>query len=224
MTLYSDDLPRSFVIAKKVDTTHMGKLVADMQRLLEAFACGELPNERYTRKHLQDYCRSLIENQRGELTWASDSSRVKEGSFCVAPDAEGMGSDARVDFIMFPTYIAVALLTRFLLTYPEEAGAIPSFKEGLRLGMVFSSYQELRGHGYDSEREMFDALDILKLGRVPEYLSRYPDACPELAEVLRQVADQARDAIKTGKTKGGWNEDYSKEYHRALDILRDFLR
>ena len=113
---------KKFRIAEDVDVVMMECIVDEMRDLLRKLVSGEVPNENnYVLSDLMDFCISLIDGQRGEIG-------VKSGSWCVAPSAKGMPSDARVYLVFFPTYIAIAILTRVLLDYPEITGNYQSME------------------------------------------------------------------------------------------------
>jgi len=139
----------------------MENIVNEMRGLLEKLVSGEIPNvDTYTRTDLKDFCTSLINGQR------NDMGIMKSGSWCVAPSATNMPGDARVYLAFFPTYIAVSILTRVLVDYPEIPEQIPNYEEVLRNGFKFATYRGLQGHGIGARSEMIDALEILSSGNV----------------------------------------------------------
>jgi len=77
-----------------------------------------------------------------------------------------MPADARVDFVMFPTYIAVSILTLFKIRYPDKAKSMEGYDDALRLGYKFATHRRLKGHGYEAQYEKTRALRILDLGGV----------------------------------------------------------
>ena len=90
----------------------MQTIIGQMKAVLIALDAREIPGDGYTRADLFNYCKLLVVGQRRSL------GRTKAGSWSVAPSDKGMDSDARVEFIFLPTYIAVATLSKVLRLYP----------------------------------------------------------------------------------------------------------
>ncbi len=80
---------KKFRITDEVDVRKMEDIVNEMRDLLEKLVSGEIPNDdTYTHSDLKDFCTSLINGQR------NDMGLMKPGSWCVAPSANNMPSDA----------------------------------------------------------------------------------------------------------------------------------
>jgi len=183
----------------------MENIVNELRDLLEKLVSGEIPNEdTYTRSDLKDFCTSLIKGQR------NDMGIMKPVSWCVAPSANNMPGDTRVYLAFFPTYIAVSILTRVLVDYPEIPEQIPNYEEVLRNGFKFATYRRLQGHGIGAESEMIEALEILSSGNVITYLASNPDFCPDLLQILKDIKEELSDALQRGVTDESWGDDYIK--------------
>jgi len=190
----------------------MSLMLEDMKDTLVAIDAGEIPNNiDYTISELLKYCQTIIDGQREEL------GVTKAGSWSVAPNDDSMPSDARVEFIFEPTYIAVSILCRVLLDHPWIAIQITGFVDSLKKGLKFCTYRELRGHGYEDIDGMLDALMILTMGKVPVLLEKSPDFCPELHLIFQSIEKYLSDALVSGKTLGAWGEDYTENYQGALE-------
>ena len=206
------------------DSRRMSSLVDAMQDLLEALDDGEIPNRKdYSLGNLKTYLASLVRRQRKSL------SGIKPGSWAVHEGNFEMASDARVDFIFRPTYIATATLSRCLFEYPLTALSLRGYRRALKTGLLFCSYRDLRGHGYRSDSGIIDAFRILSLGKVPLLLRRHPDFCPELKSVIDSVARDMEKRLSTGSTVGIWGEDYSEKFRSAIETFHllddpDFMR
>ncbi len=195
----------------------MSRLVAEMKEVLVALDTGEIPNPiNYSAQDLMDYCKSLIKGQRGSL-----GGKSAHGSWCVAPNNE-MPSDARVDFIHIPTYIAVATLSRVLHDFPWIAIQIPGFDSSLKMGLKFCTYRKLQGSGYESIRGIFDAIEILAMGKVPALLEVAPQFSPRLREIFVEVKHLILESLSSEDTqerRESWSGDYSQGYPAALEAL-----
>ncbi len=207
---------KTFGTAEKLDDSKMENTVNELAELLEKLSSGEIPNENdYTPSDLKKFCISLIDGQRNDI------SGLKSGSWCLIPSGECMPSDARVYYVFFPTYIAIAILTRVLLDYPEIPKQIPNYEEVLRRGFKFATYRRLRGHGIGARSEMIEAMEILSSGRVVEYLLSNPDFCPELLQILRDIRNELADALEKDVTTGPWGEDYIKAFEFVKGLPKE---
>jgi hypothetical protein len=194
-----------------------------MQEILEALDGGLFQkDDDFKLSELNQYIISLIEGQRLSL------GRTKEGSWALVPNDDGMDSDARVEFIFKPTYIATATLSRYLLEYPEFAISIQNFNQVLHKGMIFCTYRKLQGHGFEGDAGAIEALKILSLGKIPLLLNSQPNFCPELLKIIEKVANDMAKRLQNGTAKGSWGEDYSEGFRDALETLfllnnKDFM-
>ena len=205
----------TFKYFDRVDIPGMLDLVDSMMELLELVDEGLVPDsEDYTLGDFRTYLESLIAGQRVSL------GRTKAGSWAVVPEDSGMDSDARVDFIFRPTYIATATLSRALCEYPLLALSIAVNNEALVSGMTFCSYRGLQGHGYEADAGAIDALRVLSLGKVPWLLNRHPDVCPELKSAIDNVANDMAERLVNGTAVGLWGEDYSEGFRSAVETIR----
>jgi len=178
---------KEFKPCTKADIEEMDRKVRELREVLEVLAGGGIPGPGYTVDDLERLCESLVRGQRNDIP------RLVPGSWCVAPSIEGMDSDARVEFVFFPTYLAVAILTRALREHPELKERIPGYEKALKEGLGFSARRGLMGHGYDANTEMREAVGILEMGQVGGYLEEEPGACPELRKVLAEARECGHD-------------------------------
>jgi len=157
-----------------VDT--MFKIRDNWREHLIALACSISCSEAPTQAEVTNYCRYLLAHQRGRVI------KMSPGSWGL-PENLGMpSSDARVDFIYFPTYIAVSTLVLAWQRYPELSDQLPDFRQQLRQGMKFMVGRHLRGSGYDADRQLVEVIEILALGKVFDFVKQQPTFFPELTE------------------------------------------
>ncbi len=172
----------------EIGTSGLARLVAGMQAVLEGLEARRLPDDRdYTCDDLHAYLRSLVAGQRGELSLGERCGHVVAGSWGVNVDCDGMPGDCRVDFVFFPTYLAVATLSRCLLQFPLLAASVDGLVPALRSGLGFACGRQLYGHGYEADEERRRALNLLRMGWVPLLLWQNPDFCPEMNRVLENT-------------------------------------
>ncbi|MEZ8202175.1 hypothetical protein [Vibrio splendidus] len=202
---------------KDFNIREMQFFVAKMEDVLLQLESYEIPNESsFTERNLCKYCESLVENQRVDL------SRTKDDSWAVVDDDLEMPSDARVDFIFTPTYIAVATLSFVYLNYPDIANKIDGYDNSLKKGMNFCTYRGLHGHGIEYIDGMIEALVILSIGQVPSLLDRKPEFFPELKQTFSRVENELDSILNLDKEY--WNSSFSKRIQSAIEtyyVMRD---
>ena len=200
-----------FEISNEHDIDKMSALIDIMSEYL--FLLSEDENNLLQSNSLNFYLNSLVDGQRDKLTGGT-----KSGSWCVAPD-DLMDSDARIDFIFKPTYLAVATLSLAKINYPSITNSINNYDEKLKNGLKFCTYRNLQGHGYDSILQMIDAYKILSMGKVPLLLYRSPELSIELKRVLVNVANTIALKLANNDAIGAWGEDYSEGFSGAIETM-----
>lgn len=202
---------------KDFNIKEMQFFVAKMEDVLLQLESFEIPNDSgFTKRSLSKYCESLVENQRIGLT------RTKDNSWAVVDDDLEMPSDARVDFIFIPTYIAVATLSFVYLNYPDIANKIDGYDNSLKKGMMFCTHRGLRGHGFEYIDGIIEALVILSIGQVPSLLERKPELCPELKQTFSHVEKELDSILNLDKEY--WNSSFSTRIQSAIEtyyVMRD---
>lgn len=143
------------------------------------------------------FAENLINSQRN-----GNPQPLKPGSWCVVPDDEFLPSDARVDFAFMPTYWALAFLCRFQLEYPQFANNLQGLDNAIDLGLEFASYRKLSGHGYEGNQQRLQAVEILLLGRLPEWFRHYPKRGTVLKLALNQAIRDFRNIILQDANQG----------------------
>ncbi|EHG1304053.1 hypothetical protein [Vibrio parahaemolyticus] len=202
---------------KDFNIKEMQLFVGKMEDVLLQLESFEIPDELgFTKTNLSKYCKSLVENQRVGLT------RTKDDSWAVVEDDLEMPSDARVDFIFTPTYIAVATLSFVYLNYPEIANKINGYNDSLKKGMKFCTYRGLGGHGIERIEGMIEALVILSIGQVPRLLELKPDFCPELKQTFSDVEKELGSLLNLDEEY--WCSSFSSRIQSAIEtyyVMRD---
>jgi len=198
----------------------MQKAVKDMLELLVKMSSGEIPNSDYTLDDLTSFCKSLVRSQETIEIENEKGVKTTVGFWCVS-ETLSMPSDAEVDFLFFPTYIAISILTRFMQQYPDIAKEIPMYEEVLKRGYRGVTLRGLRGHGFEAIADMVRAIEIFDMGGVPGYLSSNPSFSPELLDLLRDIKKFSEEKMKKGIRKNDWSEVPLEKYKLVCDILKD---
>jgi hypothetical protein len=147
------------------------------------------------------------------------------GGWCLDIDPR-MPSDARVDFIYFPTYIAVSWLVLLKEKYPEISKDIQSYDVKLKVGLDFSAGRNFVGHGYEGYEQMLEAMAIFNLGGVFDFIIDRPTFSPKFRHAIEKASvGLNRHLRKQEEAKANddvfWGGvDYDKGM-QALDVLID---
>ena len=200
-----------FEVSKIHDTQRMSGFVMIMSEYLYRLSADE--NQSFQNLGLRFYLKSIVDGQRGKLIGGT-----QPGSWCLGPD-DLMDSDARVDFIFKPTYLAVATLSLAKINHPSITNDIEGYDDCLKKGLKFCTHRKLQGHGYDSIAATIDIFKILSLGKVPTLLHRNPEFCIDLKNILDDVANTIAAKLLNNDAKGVWGEDYSEGLSSALETI-----
>lgn len=158
----------------------MNTLVSSYKVLLEELSRGMIPRGDYTESDVRNFLISCVENQRKDL------ENFNDGSFSVAPD-HPMPSDARMLLNFFPTFIIATIMIIADRNFPWVTREIPGFYDSLKLALTFAGYRRLDGHGYDSQEEKKESVNIFRKGRVRQWLEARPDFHPKFLEILQEA-------------------------------------
>lgn len=137
----------------------MQVMVERMRLVFDGLHEGEIPGEKLTEKELEGLCRSLVKGQRKDLLGFEESWSVLPPKFSL-----GVPSDARVDLVYNPTYLAISILARVMTDHPEISDRIPGYKDALRRGYRFSTLRGLIGHGFGAEGDRIENLELFEKG------------------------------------------------------------
>ncbi|OQX05449.1 MAG: hypothetical protein BWK76_27490 [Desulfobulbaceae bacterium A2] len=175
------------------------EIISRAERTLFDLHSEEIPNAAFPFSMLILLIEELIRTQR-----APGSFLVWGGSWALLHPDESAPADARVDWIFFPSYIVVSILSLFWFRFPDEATKLPNFEESLWNGLHFISARKLLGHGYDAEEDRVKAVKILILGKVPQYLrenAHRSEKLQPLHDVLMSFRDEMeRELFSQGAT------------------------
>jgi len=168
----------------------------------------------FSKEDLKLFVNKLVESQRRDLTEPCNCS------WCIPENKDHMPSDARIDFIFEPTYIAVAILTYVKSSFHDVAISVEGFDDCLKNGMKFSTLRQLSGHGYASFESTLNAIRIFDLGRVPEYLSKNRSFNIDLYLLFQQIYHQVVSDLNHKNTKDLWSNDLSSGMKEIVEKLQ----
>jgi len=201
--------------------------VRAMRRLLMLLAQERLDANApaYAHYGLRPYVCSLVCGIR------RDVEGLKPGSWCVAADIHSMPGDARDEFVHAPTYLGIAILSRFLerAQRREEDPHLPTgFWDVADQGLSFATLRRLTGHGYDGPFVAQDIAEIFAQGRVG-YLLRQMNGRPGATAMIRLLRER-RAGLQAELERSadqplahGFLEDVRPMYRETLWCLEDVL-
>lgn len=141
------------------------------------------------------FTRYLVEEQRFDL-----APNMIDGFWLLTEDPV-MDGDARNEFAVQPTFIAVAWLARMQLEHAPLTQEVEGFRHALRTGLRLLARGRLRGKGYDSDRQMLNHIAILALGRVFDLphplIKQFSHLRSEADTYIREEMPHASDWSKT---------------------------
>lgn len=199
--------------------------ILKLARTLGFLIHSEIPNKEYTKADLERLCRSLVENQRSDIL-------ELEGSWTILPKVEddpsmkniayGMPSDAWVDLVGEPTYLAISVLTYVMYEYPEIVEEIDGYMDVLKEGYEFSTHRNYYGHGFSRITKMLSTLDMFHITLVLKHLNENPDFCPKAVRVIKNLYKTMKQDLKIGDTVLAYCGDMKTEYKRMIALLEGY--
>lgn len=155
--------------------------------------------------------------------WLLDSQRtvrqqhIRSGSWGI-PEELAIPSDAFVDFVLVPTYAAVAWLSLIRQDFPELARSSQErIDRAIEKGLRFSRTKNLRGHGYDANRESLEAVRILALGKVFTFVRDRERTHGSFADVMNKVEYSILHQMPNA---GDWSQTNGADRQYTLSLLR----
>ena len=176
-----DALRNTFYRPEEIDTRKFCDIVDKMKSDLEALITGQA-----TRQETKEYVEKLIhdgeplDQQPDWIVWKLD-------------EPENMPSDARVDFLYMPTYIAAAFMTKAVLLYPEFLEEIPNMRKILQGALLACTGREFAGHGIEAIDDRLNAIKLFLNADMHTFLKQYPNICPDFAKLFNTTM---RDIIR----------------------------
>lgn len=192
------------MIIKTIKNTNVEealKIKSEVRDLLQSIIDGKK-----TRPEIEEICVSLINEQ------VKDESALK-GFWCIIDD-EHMPSDARVDFIYYPTYYAtMIMMLGYLMNIDEK---VLGFEETLKLGLNACTKRNLSGHGYESMDVKIEVLNLFIKAGLLEFLSLNYDFCRPFSKMIDRIFKDIEIRINDNSTQGGWGKDYRLEFKNLM--------
>ncbi len=143
-----------------------------MKDVLLGLEAGALPDDAaYTPEDLRAYVGSLMKQARNVLATFPGQVQLRARCWCVSRYQKGMSAENWIEFVVFPTALAAATLSRCSLQFPLLAAAEPGLVDVLSGSLT---YVASKVPGIRKGESRLDLFDILHLGWVPLLLWENP--------------------------------------------------
>lgn len=194
----------------EVDIDLMYRIRQEWHDKLRALRFGKGTPDYPSESQIAEFTEFLVKNQRNDT-----GPSFKAGSWALSQDTR-MPADARVDFAYMPTYVAVAWLSLVKVEHPRAIRGISDFRPALRAGLDFASGRNLRGSGFDAEKELLHAIRILALGKV--FTSMREERVG--SSTFRRAVARAEASLVAGLPVTDWSGTPAAEQRLALSLIQ----
>ena len=193
-----------------VHTSELYRIRDDWLKKLKLISTLDEINETWANR-IVSFTKYLLDQQ---LNYRGEGVMLV-GAWCL-PEGYQMPSDARVDFLYMPSYIAVSWLALVKQKYPSITSEFKDYDKLFKRGLDFASGRNLSGHGYDADRELLVAVDYLELGDVFKFVKKNPSYSVKFT----RATSRARERIlrRLDKNESWFSIDVDKA-QQALLIL-----
>lgn len=174
----------------------------EMRELHAKVVEGEVKREQYS-----DIVKKLVKTQREDGSW----SKLENYD---------IPSEARIDFLYNPTYLACAIL--LYLDYKYGLEAIDGANASLEKGLVFSTGRGLNGHGFDAINEQHINMRLFERAGVYVWFNKHLDTNNEFKVMWDDIIERLRVNLKEKRVMADWNRDFSKEMNERLDVYENY--
>lgn len=198
------NLRKKVIKSKKNDYEDMGGAVEAMRNVNRHFKTGTLPNDQFSLADLETYVNHLIMIQE------------PDGSWTVSAFPEELAGDEKVEFAIYPTYLALGTLVLAEEYLPETE--FPGRDDALRKGF---SILKMEGYGEDSLFQIIEMVLMLIEAAVPPWLKsrRDNEVYYQVTMKLISFRDKLQSRIDAGDTVLSFGGDYRSIFELVVSGL-----
>lgn len=148
-----------------------------------------------------------------------DTADMGEMLFLLFDKPASMPSDARVDFVYRPTYIATTIIMTAAVRY-KAVWNIPEFENKLSKMLSACLGRGFLGAGYDDIIGLLETLRIFAFGDTIKFVNKYPLVNEKFTVQLAKAITYLETEICTGHVKSAWSgEPYTEKGMEVLKML-----
>lgn len=201
-------MKNTFYKTEKPELGLWTEMVKKLEKDMEELVSTQVPEE-----EVKEYVATLM-NQYTRPEYRPDHL------FLLCDDPNTMPSDARVDFVYRPTYIAASIMMAAAMRYPS-VWKLEHFEEDLYDLLNGSMGRGFMGSGYDANIGLLDTLELFAKGRVADFLHRYPEINPKFTKAFNEAVTFLETDVCTGKMKDSWSgKTFIQRGEKILEEIR----
>ena len=127
-----------------------------------------------------------------------------------------MPSDARIDFLYWPTYcITMAMMVGYMMNLNKE---IDGFDDCFKLGLEACTKRSFRGYTYEAEKDKIKVLNMFIQSGLFEFLRENKELCPRFNVCIKRIFKEMQERVNQGDTICDLGRDYEEEFKNILKL------
>ncbi len=125
-----------------------------------------------------------------------------EGFWAIILD-DYMPSDARIDFLYWPTYcITMAMMVAYMMKLNDE---IDGFDDCFKLGLEACTKRNFRGYTYEAQDGRIKVLSMFIESGLFVFLKENKNLCPRFNVCIKRIFKEMQERLDQGNTICDWN-------------------
>ena len=158
------------------------------------------------RNQLKELCSEFVKKQNKDKL---------EGFWAIILD-DYMPSDARIDFLYWPTYcITMAMMVGYMVNINKE---IDGFDDCFKLGLEACTKRSFRGYTYEAEKDKIKVLNMFIQSGLFEFLRENKELCPQFNVCIKRIFKEMQERVNQGDTICDLGRDYEEEFKNILKL------
>lgn len=171
----------------------------------------ELTTNTVTEKEISAYLKDMISALK-----PVNNDQYNGMLFLMYDEPSSMPSDARVEFVYKPTYLAATIMMTAMNRYSGIAES-KILKNTLSAVLEATIGRQFRGAGYDENEGFVDTMRIFGTGDTLEFIGKYPSINERFVSKFKEAFAFLEEGICSGKVKNAWSgEDYREKGVKIL--------
>lgn len=167
---------------------------------------NDINEGKVNRKQLKELCSEFVKKQnKGKL----------EGFWAIILD-DYMPSDARIDFLYWPTYcITMAMMVAYMMKLNDE---IEGFDDCFKLGLEACTKRNFRGYTYEAQDGRIKVLSMFIESGLFVFLKENKNLCPRFNVCIKRIFTEMQERLDQGNTICDLGIDYEEEFKNIIKL------
>ena len=167
---------------------------------------NDINAEKVNRNQLKELCSEFVKTQNKDKF---------EGFWPIILD-DYMPSDARIDFLYWPTYyITMAMMVGYMMKLNDE---IEGFDNAFKLGLEACTKRNFRGYTYEAQDGRIKVLSMFIESGLFVFLKENKNLCPRFNVCIRRIFKEMQERLDQGNTICDLGIDYEEEFKNILKL------